>query len=88
MKLIADVMFFENGIEKLNIVAFCGRERVGELFSLCFFSSTLLLCCAYTNMYEETSKDRSSKARFQRLWTAGITGHGQHGGSQRVFIST
>jgi hypothetical protein len=85
MEFIADVMLFKDGIEKLNVIAFCGREAMSELFGLRFFPSTLLLCCADRDMYQETSKYWSSKARVWWLWTARITWW--HGGSERVFIS-
>lgn len=44
MEFVADVMLFEDGIEELNIVAFCSRETMTELLSPCFFLSSLLLC--------------------------------------------
>ena len=61
LELFIDVMFCENSVEKLNVVGFCSRETMGELFGLCFFPSILLLCHSLRDMYYETSKYGSSK---------------------------
>jgi hypothetical protein len=62
------MMLCKNNIEKLNIVAFRGQEMMAELLGLCFFSSGLFLCCAlHMDMYYETSKYWSSKARLLRF---------------------
>src|SRR5258707_4798794 len=60
---------------------------MSELFSLRFFLSTLLLSCALQrDMYQETSKYWSSKARFCWLWTARMTWW--HGGKHAVISKT
>jgi len=87
MEFITNVMLFEDSIEELNVIGFCLRETMSELFSLHFFPSTLLLSCALQrDMYQETSKYWSSKARFCWLWTARMTWW--HGGKHAVISKT
>jgi hypothetical protein len=65
MVLSTNVMLFEDGVEELNIIALCSLKTMSKLFSPCFFPRTLLLCCAlHRDMYQQTGKYWSSKARL------------------------
>jgi hypothetical protein len=64
-----NVMLCENGVEELNVVGFCSRETMHELFGLHFFPSVLLLCHSLRDMYYEMSKYWSSKVMLQWFWS-------------------